>query len=213
MILVNNESPKKPSPLKILLLAPPGHGKTIFGLQWPNVHVMDCDQNLDGPIRFLKEGVKDPSGRIVIPPKMKDLSITYDTIRFDEAGKALEIERCFDRLYDKLMLSITDPAYQARSTFFIDSLSHVNEFIIRKVIFMKGKKSMEINLWTDFASQAYTLLVGLLDRINKTILCSCHEERITEPDDENIMKKKVVEVNPLFSGRVGDSLGAFFTDV
>lgn len=206
-------SPKPPSPLKILLMGQAGSRKTWLGLQFPDVHVLDCDRNLDGPVQGLREGFKDASGKIITAPLLPNLSFTWDDIRVDDKGNMLDISECFDRVLDKLSLFRTDEAYKARKTVFVDSLSHVNEFAIRKVLKLKAKQSMEMNLWTDFASAAYTLIVAKLEQTNKTILCSCHEERVTEADDKNLMKKVITEINPLFSGRVGDNLGAYFTDV
>ena len=179
----------------------PGCGKSVLGLTFPDVHVMDCDQNLDGPERILR-----------VEKKLK-LDYTYDSIRQDDAGQPIDIEKCFDRLCDKLQLFNVDKAYQSRRTIFLDSLSHVNEFIIRKILKLKNKESMEINNWTDFSSFAYSLLIARLERPGKTIICSCHLEKIYETDQKDLMKKNLIQQNPLFSGRVGDSLSAFFTDV
>jgi hypothetical protein len=207
------ENPKPPSPLKILLMGPPGSRKTTFVLQFPDVHVLDCDHNLDGPVRFLREGIKDPLGNVIIQPPKPDLSFTYDDCRKDDNDKSIDIAECFDRVLDLLARFSSKDEYKQRKIVFLDSLSHVNEFIIRKVLKMKGVTSMEGRHWSDFASGAYTLLVARIEQTLKTIICSVHEERVTESDDKNMMKKVLVEVNPWFSGRVGDNLGAFFTDV
>ncbi len=202
------EQPKPPSPIKILLMGLPGSRKTTLMLQFPDIHVWNCDNNLDGPVLALTKGIKG-----VCDPILPNLSFTYDNIRLDDNDKPLDISACFDRLCDKLTLAATDPVYQRRKCFGLDSLSHVNEFIIRKVLKLRGKPSMEINLWTDFASGAYTLIVAKLEQLNKPIICTCHEERLYESDKENIMKKQITEINPLFSGRVGDNIGAYFSDV
>lgn len=206
----NPTNPKPIAPFKVLIMGDPGTRKTTLGLQFPNLHVFDCDHNLDGPIRALTKGMKD------VKPLLPNLSFTYDDCRNDEEGKPLEIEECFDRTSDLLKRAATDVAYKDVHTYLLDSLSHVNEFVIRKVMRLKNKPSMEINLWSDFATQAYTILVARLDMLvsqGKNVICTCHQERISEPDKANIMIKKIIEVNPLFSGRVGDSIGAFFTDV
>lgn len=195
------QSPKKPSPLKILLLGLPGSRKTTLMLQFPHIHVIDCDQNLDGPTKYISEHLN------------KNLTYSYDSIRTDDQGNTLLIEECFDRVCDKLSQVRTQPEHKQTTTVGLDSLSHVNEFIIRKIMKAKGITSMEMRNWSDFATQAYTLIVAKLDQTGKTVICTCHEERVTEPDDKNMMKKNLVEINPLFSGRVGDSLGAYFTDV
>lgn len=194
--------PKPLTPLKILILGQPGSRKTTLALQFPGVHVLDCDRNLDGASKYLRERAG-----------LKDLAFTYDDIRANDAGQMLDISECFDRVCDKLKLFESDAAYKARKVVVLDSLSHVNEFIIRKILRIKQKPSMEINLWTDFATAAYTILVARLDQTNKHVICICHEERIYESDSTNLMKKRVTEINPLFSGKVGDNMGAFFTDV
>jgi AAA domain len=200
-------NPKPPSPLKILLIGDPGTHKTWFGLQFPAVHVLDCDRNLDGPVKVIREGF----GK-VLPPN-KDFTFTWDDIRSNDKGEIIDVSECFDRVSDILMRFQTIKEYKERKTVFVDSLSHVNEFIIRKILKIKNEPSMKMQLWTDFASGAYTLLVAKLEQTGKTIICSCHEEKVWETDKTEMMKKNLTGVNPLFSGRVGDNLGAFFTDV
>ncbi len=207
------DNPKPPTPRKILLIGPPGSRKTTLGLQFPDVHVMDCDRNLDGPSDFLRKGMKD------IKPLLPTLSFTWDDIRKTESGEEREVDDCFDELLVRLRMFKTDKAYQERKTVFIDSLSHVNEFIIRKVLKVQDKTRknyvMEARDWTPFKSFAYSLLVGRLEETGKTVLCSCHEISITEAagSGEDMMKQKVVGVEPFFQGKVGDTIGAFFTDV
>lgn len=211
------EQPKSPSPLKILLMGPPGSRKTTFMLQFPKLHVLDCDQNLDGPEAVLRFGRKDVSGKQVLAPLKPDLSYTYDSIRYDDSGKALDIDDCYNRVIDKLRLFSTDPLYKARETVAIDSLSHVNEFIIRHVLKIQNKTrktyEMEARDWSPFKAFAYQLLVARLEECARTSICVCHELKMTEADKENIMAAKVVGYEPYFQGKLGDILGAFFTDV
>ncbi len=195
------EAPKPVSPLKILLIGPPGAYKTTFMLQFPGVHVMDCDHNLDGPSLFLRKNGHS------------DLSFTYDDIRLDDDGRMIDIYECYDRLIDKLQLFRSDPAYKNRQVVAVDSLSHVNEFIIRKILKMKAKDSMDPNHWTDFKSYAYSLLVAKLEQTAKTIICVCHELTLTKADAKQIMVQEVIGYEPFFQGKVGDMIGAFFTDV
>ena len=195
------EAPKPPSPLKILLMGPPGSRKTTLGLQFPDVHVIDCDRNLDGPDKFLRA-----NGH-------QNLSYTYDDIR----GETDKIEECYNLVCDKLKLFSVDESYKKRKTVFVDSLSHVNEFIIRHVLQLQGKKSksyeMEPRDWSPFKSFAYILLVARLEETKKTVLCTAHEISLTRPDPQNIMMQQVIGVEPFFQGKVGDTIGAFFGDV
>jgi len=191
------------TPLKLLLMGPPGARKTTLGLQFPDVHVMDCDNNLTGPELFLR--------------KRGPLNYTYDSIRYNEAGAPVEIDQCYNRLCDKLRLFKQEPEYQKRRTVFVDSLSHVNEFIIRHVLKLQGKDKksyeMEARDWSPFKSFAYMLLVARLEETAKTVICSCHEIKLTQNDPNNIMTQQVIGYEPFFQGKVGDTIGAFFTDV
>jgi hypothetical protein len=107
--------------------------------------------------------------------------------------------------------------YESVKTVVVDSLSHVNEFIIRHVLKMQGKAKksyeMEARDWSPFKSFAYIFLVGKLELINKLTICTCHEIKIVEGDPQNIMKEKVIGYEPFFQGKVGDTIGAFFSDV
>jgi len=201
------EAPKKASPLKVLLIGPPGSHKTTFGLQWPDVLVMDCDRNLDGPDRWLRS-----------QSNFKTLQYAYDSIRYDDKGNMREIDDCYNALVDSLGAIVREPGkYSQYKTIFVDSLSHVNEFIIRHVLKLQNKTKkvfeMEARDWSPFKSFAYILLVAKLEQVNKTVLCSCHEVKLVEPDGTNVMKERVIGVEPFFQGKVGDTIGAFFTDV
>ncbi len=183
----------------------PGSRKTTLGLQFPSVHVLDCDNNLDGPENYLRKNGSP------------NLDYSYDSIRYDDSGVPIEIEECYNRVVDKLKLFTHDPLYKARRTVFLDSLSHVNEFIIRHVLKLQGKKSksyeMEARDWSPFKSFAYILLVARLEETGKTVICSCHEIKLLESDPKNIMNQTVIGYEPFFQGKVGDTIGAFFTDV
>ena len=210
-------SPKKPDPLKILLMGGAGTRKTTLALQFPKPHVYDCDRNLDGPVRFLREGLKDEKGKVLSPALCPLLDFTWDSIRYDDSGTAIGVEECFNRLCDKLKFAAIDPEYQTRETHILDSLSHVNEFIIRSVLKAQGKTKnigdMEMRDWNPFGSRAYEMIVGHFERLKKTLICICHETAIAEIDPRNPGSKTIKGYEPFFQGKVGDNLGAFFTDV
>jgi hypothetical protein len=194
------EKPKAASPLKILLMGPPGSRKTTLGLQFPDVHVIDCDRNLDGPLKYLTSVNRQPS-------------FTYDDIR--DSGRA--VENCYDAVIDSLKQFKVNDDYKKRRVVFLDSLSHVNEFIIRHVLRQQGKTSrpgeMEARDWGPFKSYAYNLLVGALEQTGKTVICSCHETKIFQANPRDMMNPIVSGVEPFFQGKVGETIGAFFTDV
>lgn len=200
------EKPKEKSPLKLLWMGPPGSRKTTLLMQFPGVHILDCDRNMDGPESYIRKSI-DPK-----------LSYTFDPIRQDDSGAEVETTDCFNRICDKLKLFKVDEAYKARKVVGLDSLSHVNEFIIRHVLRMQNKTQrtgeMEARDWSPFKSAAYILLVNRLEETGKTVICTCHENKVYDaPTKDNMMNPTIKEYEPMFQGKIGESLGAFFTDV
>lgn len=209
---------KPPTPLKILLMGREGTRKTTLCLQFPSVYILDCDRNLDGPELMLRKGLKDTAGKQLVPPIKPDLSYLYESIRYDDAGISLDVEECYNRICDKLKAFKSDPIAKDVKTVVVDSLSHVNEFIIRHTLKMQGKLKktyeMEARDWSPFKSFAYTLLVGRLEEINRTVICTCHEQKVYGPPSQtNLMQPEIIEYEPFFQGKMGEMLGAFFTDV
>ena len=199
-------SPRPPTPLKILLIGPPGSRNTTLGLQFPNAYAEDCDRNLGGPERWLSSNGHE------------DLSYAYNNVRYDTNGKMREVHDCYNALCDDLTRMANAPSEYAQvKTVFVDSLSHVNEFIIRHVLSKQQKTKnpyeMEARDWSPFKSFAYILLVAKLEQTNKHVICSCHEVKLTETDPKQIMTERIIGYEPFFQGRVGDIIGAFFTDV
>lgn len=189
------DEPKTPTPRSILLIGPPGGGKTTLMLQFPNLVVLDCDQNLDGPERYLRQ--KDDS-----------LSYNYEPICYNDDNSPRPVEDC----YDHLMNSLDNVQNSDCETVAVDSITMVNEFIIRKILTQQKKPMMEINHWQPFKSfmlKFCTRLRGL----GKTTIVTCHETKREEADPKNLMKPIVVAYEPSIQGSVCDFFGAFFTDV
>lgn len=195
------------TPLKILLIGPPGSRKSTLMLQFPSLYVEDCDRNLRGPEEWLRKN------------GYPNLSYSFNPVRYTDSGSMREIETCYNSLCDDLKLMATDKdKYKDFKFVAVDSLSHVNEFIIRHTLHMQGKTKktfeMEARDWSPFKSYAYIFLVARLEEINKHVLCTCHEIKLVEPGGkENMMEQKVIGYEPFFQGKVGDVIGAFFTDV
>lgn len=196
-------TPKPRQPKSILLIGPPGGGKTTLALQFPGLVVFDCDLNLDGPEQFIRKEMKLP------------LAYSYETITLDvETGKPRPIETCFDYILDQLKVLAANPPVDFQ-TFVLDGLTFINEFDIQKVLSSQRKTLMEPHFWAPFKSNLMSLLVGRLRSLGVTTIVTCHEFIITRPstDPKKIMQAEIVGYQPAVQGGIADFFGGFFTDV
>lgn len=187
MKLVSPSSPKKRDPKAVLLLGPPGGGKSTLMLQFPKIGVEDIDQNLDGPIDFLQRkrpvefGIEvpllDPNGR-VLPAK-----VVWPNIQ----------NRCEDLCREKDLLWIG-----------VDGLTGLNFHIINHV---KGDKlEMTQDMWIPFR-QHLLKFINTVRAAGKHYIMTCHEE--IDIDRDGTVKRRKVSVD----SKIKDYFGGWFTDV
>lgn len=94
-------------PQSFLLIGPPGAGKTTVSLQLPKPFILDCDDNLNGPVRFLTTN------------KLLNQTWFYDTPLRD-GDKPVPREQQWDRTIALLTEACSSPAVE---TIVISSLS------------------------------------------------------------------------------------------
>lgn len=193
---VSSPTSQKPkTPLSILLLGPPGSGKTTLSMQFPRPYFMDCDRNLDGPEKFIRK--TNPN-----------LIYGYESINENDAGQELEPHQKFDNLMAKLKLARTADC----DTVVIDTMTMVNEFIIRKVLKEQNQSAMRPMDYQPMKSYYWNLLVSGIRGMGKTTIVCCHEIILTKPG-QTVMTEEIVGYKPSVTGGIADYFGGFFTDI
>ena len=187
--------PKAKEPLSILLLGPPGSGKTTLAMQFPEVHFIDCDRNLDGPERYVRS-------------INKNLSYTYDSVMIDDNNNEIKVEDRYDRLRAKLVEARSLPC----KTVAIDTMTMVNEYIIRKVLKQQGQTAMRPMDYQPMKSYYWELLVSGIRSMGKTTIVTCHEVILTQPG-KTVMTEEIIGYKPSVQGGIADYFGGFFTDI
>jgi GTPase SAR1 family protein len=174
----------------ILLMGPPGGGKTTFALQWPNLWVANCDQNLAGPMRYLANENKYPA-------------FSYDDIAQDGGGTPVPMHLQWNRLESVTKDALADPSI---STLFIDSLTHVDRILYAHCCKAQGVKDLEFQQWNMFKNSLYRYIMEARTS-GKTILLACHEN--IEYDKKGAVEKYV----PTVSTNLKNYFGYMFTDI
>lgn len=177
------------SPQAILLMGPPGGGKTTFALQWPNMWIADCDRNLAGPMRYLQ------SKGIPVTAQRSD-------IQFDDDGKPVAIEDQWERLIAETKIAIDNKDIQ---TLFVDSLTHIDRILYAHCCKKQKVVELEFQQWNMFKNLLYRYIVGVRDS-GRTIILSCHEQ--IEYDKKGQIEKFI----PTISTNLKNYFAYIFTD-
>lgn len=194
------EQPKAKDPKIILLIGPHGSGKTTLVIQFPRLYLLDCDMNLDGPERHVRQQMK------------LNINYAFDVVPRDDAGKPVETHKCFDRICDKLDV-LKQKHIQNFDWVCIDGLTLINEYVIQKILFEQRKPEMESRHWQPFKALLYKLLVSKVRSLGVNVIVCCHETSIERADDKKMMEKVLVERRPYIQGGINEQLGGLFTDV
>lgn len=187
-------SPESPivQPKAFLFLGPPGSGKTIAALGFPGLYLADCDLNLEGPTRLLSS---------VNQAK----PFAYDQIPFEDDGKTpVRPAMRWPRLLAKIDAAKADKSIQ---TICIDSLSHLNEYLISYVGAKQGREMLALQDWPSFVNELVRLILSIRTS-GKHFILTCHE--VCERDNKGEITAYTPNVS---SSKCRDSLAAFFTDV
>jgi hypothetical protein len=116
-------------PKSFLLIGPPGSGKTTVSLQLPKPFILDCDDNLNGPIRLLRSQDK-LKGPWWYDTPLREMTVT-------SANSPVPRERQWDKAIEQLTEACASPEVE---TIVISSLTAFVELAFMQTLKMTNKK-------------------------------------------------------------------------
>lgn len=183
--------------LSLLLVGPPKSGKTILALHFPKPYVLDCDDNLGGPVRFLRKYRPDVA------------EFTYDSVVRTEK-EVIAPEQQWKRAVALVLDALRNPAYQ---TVIVDSLTTLDTMLQNHILFSDkptefaaGKAKMAIQHYGEF-KRLMTAFIMRLTNSGKYIIIIAHEEVEKDAMDGSM------NYRPAISGSLKDTIGALMTDI
>jgi hypothetical protein len=177
----------------LLLKGAPKTGKTVVSLMFPNPYIADCDNNLGGAVRLIRE-------------RFPDKEFRYDTICVADNGTLVPEAARWSRLVSCCTAAAKDPWVK---TIIVDSAATMSDMLIAHIINEKDsgkdKDKMTIGDWIPFRNMV-TKFVTTFRSVGKFFIMTAHE--LAEKDDGTGQ----IIYKPHIPSKLQDNFGGFFSD-
>lgn len=193
-------------PDSVLILSEPGGGKSTLALNFPKPFVLNCDRNLAGPIRWLKEN-------------NKPTDFYYGDPFVDENDNAIPRDDWFKRAVQLLQEAVMSTDIK---TIIIDSLTTFVDIVLTEVMRQQGrprgsfefKTSTSKTVDTPLQIQDWGAFFGLMKHIifqlkstDKTLVVTGHLK--TDKDELSGILKQFIAC----PGQMSEIIAGYFSEV
>src|ERR1017187_1396697 len=186
--------------LAILLMGPPGGGKTTFMLQFPGLYVLNCDRNLAGAIRYLKSvGRYKPFQYDTISQYEKDAT----DLGAHKPGEMVDISWGWERMRKLTKIVLADPTIQ---TIGLDTLTWCDTALYMHTCRTQCKKELAAFDWNPYKRELHGFL-SECKAAGKTVIVNCHEKI------EYDVAGNVTDYLPTVSTNISSYFGYYFSDI
>lgn len=183
----------------ILLLGPPGGGKTVLGCRlFPRTYVLVADLNFESGVRYLQK------------IKETDNIVGFDTVTIDDKGVKVPVQDWYPRMFKLLDEATRNPNIDA---IFMDSATYISDYIVAKIAMCTDERAIRMPAGKESFDKWANYLVtwrGLIMQLRssgKKIIMSCHEQKEKDESD-GIFKYQIA-----LSGQIAAKLPNMFSDV
>jgi len=181
--------------IRLLLQGTSGSGKTTTACQFPGAWIIDCDMNLAGPLRYLRE-------------KNLSLPLGYDKVDVRDDGTVVPENMRWQRVCD-LIKQVGEKAHViGLRTIVIDSMSKMNDYNEAHVLRTNPTKTggMEMTSWGFYAAN-WTKLLAAVTAAKVNFVLTAHDK--VDKDELDGSTRIFLNV----PGKTQAIAGSLFTDV
>jgi hypothetical protein len=177
--------------IRLILQGEPKSGKSTLACQFPGAYIIDCDVNLGGPLRYLRD-------------HNLPLPLGFDVLDKNGTGQDIDMQMRYTRF--SLLMSEAQKHPDIK-TIVIDSATSFTDILLAETQRLQPSVKDGRQLWGFFFSYGKALMAQLR-LFRKHIVFIAHERTDKLPDGGVVYPVRIA-----WPGQLGQIMPSFFTDV